>query len=149
MTIHVPIVASHAVARPSAAIPAGSRARTLLLVATGVAASAAVARGYTAGPATVEADLGRVLRFMAAMKLAFAAAAFAASWWRLGRPAAAWRTLAYVGGPALAASGAILMLSLADLGLAAVTLHAGLLAGLAAALTDGDFIQLKRRSPLS
>jgi hypothetical protein len=148
MTMHVPIVASHAVARPSAAILAGSRARTLLLVATGVVASAAVARGYTAGPASVEADLGRVLRFMAAMKLAFATAAFAASWWRLGRPAAPWRTLAYVGGPALAASGAILMLSLADLGFAAVTLHAGLLAVLAAALTDGDFIQLKRRSPL-
>ena len=149
MAMQIPIGASPAAVSSPTRPLAGSQARTLLLVATGVAASAAVARGYLAGPATVEADLGRVLRFMAAMKLAFAAAAFAASWWRLGRPAAAWRTLAYIGGPALAASGAILMLSLADLGLAAVTLHAGLLAGLAAALTDGDFIQLKRRSPLS
>lgn len=139
------LVSPAAVAAPTRPL-AGSGARRILLVATGVTATAAVARVAAAAPSTVEADLGRVLRFMAGLKLAFAAAAFAAAWWRLGRPAAPWRMLAYGGGPALAASGAILMLALTDLGFAALTLHAGLLAVLAAALTDGDFFTLGRRA---
>ena len=100
---------------------------------------AGVGWGFGAPQAGLDADLVRVLRFMAVIKLAFAAIALSAAWWRLARPIGGWRTAAYIGGPPLAAGGAMLLLALHDLGTAALTLHGGLLAVLAAALTDRDF----------
>lgn len=119
--------------------------RALLLVATALVSAAVLAAHDGTAKAAVEADLARVLRFMAALKLAFAVGALGLSWWRLARPAEGWRGTAYVAGPPLALGGALLMLSLAHPGLAAVGVHAGLLAVLAAALTDRTFLADRTR----
>lgn len=134
MAMHVPAIAAPATASRPRVGP-----RTLLLVATLLASAGVLAIDAGAATVPVEADLARILRFMAALKLALAACALAASWWRLARPAAGWRGTAYVVGPPLSVGGALVMLSLAHPGLAALGVHAGLLAVLAASLTDKDF----------
>ncbi|KQT61355.1 hypothetical protein ASG52_00240 [Methylobacterium sp. Leaf456] len=116
-----------------------SRLRALLLVATLLAAAGVLATFDASAKATVEADLARVLQFMAALKLAFAACALGVSYWRLARPAEGWRGIAYVAGPPLSLGGGLLMLSLTHPGLAAVGVHAGLAMVIAAALTDPAF----------
>lgn len=113
--------------------------RALLLAATFLAAGAVLATYDPSAKASVEADLARVLQFMAALKLAFAACALGVAWWRLARPVEGWRGFAYVAGPPLAVGGGLLMLSLAHPGLAAIGVHAGLVAVIAAALTDKSF----------
>ncbi|MEG9527770.1 MAG: hypothetical protein MIL41_18725, partial [Hyphomicrobiales bacterium] len=80
------------------------------------------------------------IRFMALIKGGLALAAFAGCFWRLARPAAPWRMPVYVAGPPVMAAGAIGLWSLHDLGLAALGLHLGLFAVLAAALTDPAFL---------
>lgn len=119
---------------------ASGRARGLLglLTALAVLGAAAIA---ARGPGTVvDPDLVRVLRFMALMKGGFALAAFAGCFWRLARPAGPWRTPIYVVGPPLMVAGAIGLWSGQALPLAAACLHLGLLAVLAAALTDPAFL---------
>lgn len=97
-------------------------------------------------PATIpDADLARVLRFMAAMKGVFALAAFSASYWRLARPTALWRVAVFVTAPPAMAGGAIALWFFENAGLAAAGLHLGLFAMLAAALTDRDFLPEFRR----
>lgn len=128
------LVRSRAARRPARLGP-----RSALAAATVLALAAGAGWGLSAPQAGLDADLVRVLRFMAVIKLAFAVIALAASWWRLARPASGWRTAAYIGGPPLAVGGAMLLLALHDLGIAALALHGGLLAVLAAALTDRDF----------
>jgi len=95
-------------------------------------------------PTRGEPDLARELRLMAAMKGTFALAAFTACYWRLARPANPWRMAIYVAAPPLMAAGAAGMWSLHHLGVAALGLHAGLFAVLAAALTDPDFLPALR-----
>ena len=87
-----------------------------------------------------DADLARVIRFMAAMKGVFALAAFSASYWRLARPAPLWRAAVYVTAPPAMTGGAIALWTFENAGLAAAGLHLGLFAMLAAALTDRDFL---------
>ena len=135
--------AGERVGRPAAADQildfASGRARGLLglLTALAVLGAAAIA---ARGPGTaVDPDLVRVLRFMALMKGGFALAAFVGCFWRLARPAGPWRTPIYVVGPPLMAAGAIGLWSVQGLPLAA-GLHLGLLAVLAAALTDPAFL---------
>ncbi|WP_232630744.1 hypothetical protein [Methylobacterium sp. Leaf118] len=135
MTGLAAVRARPAVARAS---PPWRGPRLLLLGAT-FAASGTVWLASGASPPSVEADLARVLLFMAGLKLALAVLAVAVGLWRLSRPARGWRGIAYVGGPPLAVAGALLMLTLDHLGLAALGVHAGLLAVLAAALTDAQF----------
>ena len=121
---------------PAAAWPS----RRTALVAAILLALAVAGTAIAGTPAAeVEPDLARILRFMGALKLLFAALAFAVAWFRLARPAGGWRRLAYLGGPPLAAGGAVLLLSLHHPAVAALSLHGGLLAVLAAALTDADF----------
>ena len=103
-----------------------------------------VAAGRTPA-APVDPDLARVIRFMALLKGGFALAALAGCFWRLGRPAG-WRTLVYVAGPPLMALGAAGLWSLRDPGLAALGLHLGLFAALAAALTDREALPDRRRA---
>jgi len=93
----------------------------------------------------LDPDLVRLMRFMALLKGAFLLAALAGSYWRLARPAAAWRTIVYVAAPALMAAGTVALWRLQDAGIAAVALHVGMFALLAAALTDRDFIPTLRR----
>lgn len=123
--------------------------RPLLVAATFLAAGAVLATYDQTAKAFVEADLARVLHFMAALKLAFAACALGVSWWRLARPVEGWRGLAYLAGPPLSLGGGLLMLSLAHPGLAAIGVHAGLAAVIAAALTDrAFFVDGRRRRPV-
>jgi len=117
----------------------GRPARRALVGLTAVAllASAAIA---TAPAAFVEPDLARVIRFMALIKGGFALAALAGCFWRLARPAGPVRTAIYVAAPPAMAAGALALGSLHSPALAAAGLHLGLLAVLAAALTDSEFL---------
>jgi hypothetical protein len=119
--------------------------RRLLLSVTCFVAGVALVWGSTTPKSMIDADLARVLRFMAGLKLAFAALALVGSWWRLSRPAEGWRTVAYVAGPPLAFGSSILMLSLTHLSLAALGLHAGLFAVVVAALSDERFFSGRSR----
>ncbi|WP_342153691.1 hypothetical protein [Methylorubrum sp. SB2] len=140
MAMHVPAIGVSGTASRRRVGP-----RTLLLAAAFLAAGAVLATYDPTAKSAVEADLARVLQFMAALKLAFAACALGLSWWRLARPAEGWRGIAYVAGPPLSLGGGLLMLSLAHPGLAAIGVHAGLAAVIAAALTDKDFFTGRRR----
>lgn len=133
-----PTAASTAQPVPAGALAPRVRRRTVLALAT----AAALAAGAALGPSATgtEPDLVRLMRFMAAMKGGFAVLAFAACWYRLARPAAPWRSLVYLAAPALMAGGALALWRLAAPGVSAGALHLGLLALLAAALTDGDFL---------
>lgn len=119
--------------------------RAALVVGTVLAIAAALAWS-PAAPSGMDADLARLLRFMALLKGVFATVAVAAAWWRLARPAAGWRLVTYVAGPALMAGGSTALGLLAAPWLATVGLHAGMLALLAAALTDEAFIPARRRA---
>jgi hypothetical protein len=129
------------IANPSVPAPSGPRsARPALAVMTACAVLVGCAAALRSPSATVDPDLVRVIRFMALIKGGFALAAFAACFWRLARPVAQWRMPVYVAGPPFMAAGAIGLWSLHDLGLAALGLHLGLFAVLAAALTDPAFL---------
>jgi phosphate/sulfate permease len=66
---------------------------------------------------------------MAGLKLLFAAGVLSAIAWRLAVPASAWRVACYgVAGAAMAA-GPVLIWDMAHVGLGALLLHGGLLAG--------------------
>ncbi|MCJ2087217.1 hypothetical protein MKK88_14660 [Methylobacterium sp. E-005] len=115
----------------------GRAALGLLTVASLAVAGAAAARA----PMThLDPDLVRVIRFMAAIKGGLALAAWIACFWRLARPAGPWRTATYVVGPPAMAGASIALGALVSPALAAAFLHLGLLAVVAAALTDRDFI---------
>ncbi len=124
-------------------------ARIALLLLTAVALLGAGAAALRAPAATVDPDLVRVIRFMAAIKGGLALAAVAACFWRLARPAGPWRTAIYVAGPPAMAGASVALGALLSPALAAAALHLGLLAVVAAALTDRDFIPdmlLRRRA---
>lgn len=137
---------SHAarLGRIASVSPHPNATRSMLIALTALAIAAALAWSPTA-PSGMDADLARLLRFMAVLKGGFATVAVAAAWWRLARPAAGWRQVVYVAGPALMAGGATALGLLAAPWLATVGLHAGMLALLAAALTDDAFIPARRR----
>lgn len=123
-------------------------ARALLALLTILALAGVWAAVARAPDTTIDPDLVRVIRFMALIKGGFALAALAGCAWRLARPAAPWRVPIYVAGPPLMAAGAIGLWSLHDPGIAALGLHLGLLAVLAAALTDPDFLPDRPRRGL-
>ena len=125
------------VASPLAGRPRG--ARLLLALLTVVALAGAGIAAVRAPSIPMDPDLARVIRAMGLIKGAFALAAFAGCLWRLARPARPWRTAIYVAGPPLMVAGAIGLFSLQGLGAAAIGLHLGLFAVIAAALTDPDF----------
>jgi hypothetical protein len=96
---------------------------------------AAIAAGFlaTGSAATVRAvsesgaDLTRLLRAMAAIKMLFAAGAVAAVLWRLGAAITPGRFLAYAAGCAAMAAGPGLIWGMAHVALGAALLHGGLL----------------------
>lgn len=119
--------------------------RTLLVLCT-VAAFAVAGSLNAAAPAEMDQDLVRLMRFMALLKGSFALVALAGSFWRLARPAAAWRTAVYVGGPAMMVAGTVALWRVEALGPATAALHVGMFALLAASLTDKAFIPGLRRA---
>lgn len=128
------------------AVPIGSPlierprfARPLLVLLTVAAFAGAGVAAFRAPASAMDPDLARVIRAMALIKAGFALAAFAGCLWRLAKPARPWRTAIYVAGPPLMVAGAIGLFSLQGLGAAAIGLHLGLFAVLAAALTDPSF----------
>ena len=128
---------------PAAADCASGRSRSArgaLVLLTAAAVLGAGALAARDPGAALDPDLVRVLRFMALIKGGFALAAFAGCFWRLARPAGPWRMPIYVVGPPLIAAGAIGLWSAQALPIAAAGLHLGLLALLAAALTDPRFL---------
>ena len=126
--------------RPQLAV--GIRAFLVLATLGAVAGASLVPSGQDA---MSDPDLVRVIRAMAAIKGGLAALAFAACLLRLTRPAASWRTAAYVIGPPLMAAGAVALWRLDHLGAAAIALHVALGAVIVAALTDDDFVILPAR----
>lgn len=124
------------------AVGARARRRALLLLLTVTALAPAAILG--AGEAGADPELVRLLRFMALLKGVFAVIALGTCWWRLARPAAAWRETVYVAGPGLMAGGAACLWQLQSAGLATIGLHLGMFALLAAALTDSAFIPALR-----
>ncbi|MGU3468388.1 hypothetical protein ACLBXO_26410 [Methylobacterium sp. C33D] len=120
-------------------------ARLLLAALTILALPLAFVAAARVPAAPVDPDLVRVIRFMALLKGGFALAALAGCFWRLGRPAG-WRSVVYVAGPPLMALGAAGLWSLRDPGLAALGLHLGLFAVLAAALTDREALPDRLRA---
>ncbi|MEE7493245.1 hypothetical protein [Methylobacterium oryzae] len=120
-------------------------ARRMLAALTILALPLAWVAAGRAPAAPVDPDLVRVIRFMALLKGGFALAALAGCFWRLGRPAG-WRSAVYVAGPPLMALGAAGLWSLRDPGLAALGLHLGLFAILAAALTDREALPDRPRA---
>ncbi|SEI10365.1 hypothetical protein SAMN02799636_05562 [Methylobacterium sp. 275MFSha3.1] len=133
---------------PAAAGPAtrgAPRARLLLVALTTLALPLAFVAAAQVPAAPVDPDLVRVIRFMALLKGGFALVALAGCFWRLGRPAG-WRSAIYVAGPPLMVLGAAGLWSLRDPGLAALGLHLGLFAVLAAALTDREALPDRLRA---
>lgn len=127
---------------------AGSRAHRLRLLVWSCAVAACAGAGLLGGdPAAAgwDADLVRLMRFMALLKGCFAITALAACTWRLARPAAFWREAVYVVGPALMMGGAISLWRLHSVGVATIVLHAGMFSLLAAAVTDQAFIPARSR----
>lgn len=138
------ILQASAIALPTGLAARSPPNRAFLLAATCAALAVAALATSEARPDEIEPDLVQVLRGMAAIKAGFAGLALVCCFWRLSRPAASWRIVAYVLGPPLMAAGALALWRLEGVGLAAIGLHVGLFAVLAAAGTDADFIMLRR-----
>lgn len=132
-------------ARPRAAgwATVGARSRRGLLLAA-LFAGAGIAAWATGRPEAAEAaaragdELTRLLRCMALLKAAMAAAALGAVWWRLALPAGALRLAAYLAAGAAAAAGPVLIWGMVHLGLGSLLLHGGLFASLVLLWRDPD-----------
>lgn len=112
------------------ATPTPTRA-TLLLVIAAAAVAGFVATGADATAAAVAdsgADLARLLRAMATIKMAMAACAAACVVWRLGSPVAPKWFAGYALAAAAMAAGPGLIWDMAHVAAGAALLHAGLFA---------------------
>lgn len=110
-----------AVVRPSVGVAVPWRALVPGVVVLALAA------GFVAGRAPVEdAELARLLRMMAVLKLAFVAAGAAFVWWRLGHAVRFATATGYLGALAAAAIGPGFIWGMAHVVLGAALLHGGL-----------------------
>ncbi len=75
-----------------------SRARVLLLIASGLLLTTPLALLAPAAHWAQDPELFRLLRGMGTLKFLLAALAFAVVWWRLGRPATLGLRSVYIGG---------------------------------------------------
>ena len=105
-------------------------ARSLIVLSLVAGAAIGLTVGVHAGVETGDADLVRLLRAMAMLKLLFVAAASAAILWRLQRPIGAAGLGAYAVACAAMTAGPGLIWFLAHVGLAAILLHGGVAAAL-------------------
>ena len=114
--------------------------RPALIAAVLLAAVAAFAIGHDPaahGAASADAELARLLRFMAVLKAAMALAALWLVDWRLRFAASPRLAMAYIAALALMAAGPGLIWSLTHLIAGAILFHAGLLLLLALGWADG------------
>lgn len=130
---------------PSTLQRTGPRRRITLAIAValamgaGFAASqdaASVRAAQAAGP-----ELVRLLRFLAALKMAMAAAASGAAWWRLGYPASARLAASAIAACALMAFGSGVIWAMAHIVLGSALFYAGLLALLALGCAEGSGVR--------
>lgn len=99
-----------------------------LLAGAGWAAHAGSPAETADAVARAGSELTRLLRCMAMLKAAMAAAALAAVWWRMALPAGAGWTAAYLAAGTAASAGPVLIWGMVHLGLGALLLHGGLFA---------------------
>ncbi len=83
-------------------------------------------------------DLTLLLRAMAAIKMALAAAVLAGMWWRMATPTPAGRLAAYLVAAAAMSAGPVMIWDLTRVAPGALALHAGLLTGLALLWRDPE-----------
>ena len=111
-----------------------------LIVTAILAAAAGLAIGHQPaahGAALTDADLARLLRFMALTKAVLTIIAFGLVCWRLRLAASPRLATAYIGALALMAAGPGLIWSMTHIIAGAILFHAGLLSLLALGWTDG------------
>lgn len=147
---------STTVSHPSAIRPPAARAGRRTAPVSGLAIlCAAVAAAATAGilfgeasasgsPAGLEPALVSLLRFMAVIKAASAAAMLMLTAWRLRRPTSSRFALAYIVATSLAAAAPGLIWSLSQIALGAALFHVGLTIMVVAAWRDGTMRVLSR-----
>jgi hypothetical protein len=121
-----------------------ARRRLLLLLTVPAAVALAAWLGEPRPAILADPDLAFVLRGMALIKAAIAAAVFALVWWRAGRPASTARFFGYLTCTTLLATAAILVWKLAVVAATSIVFHAMLLLLGLLSLTDSD---LRRRLP--
>ena len=122
------------------AVVAARGYRPALFVAVSLAAAAGLAIGHhpaAHGAMSPDADLARLLRFMALIKAALAILALGVAHWRLRHAASPRLATAYVGAIALMAAGPGLIWSMTHVIAGAVLFHSGLLLLLALGWADG------------
>lgn len=109
-------------------------ARAVLAVALVLGAAAGWLATDPAAAASAQAaagaELTRLLRAMAGLKLLLAAGAVAVTWWRLGQAARAGWLAAYAVAGAAMAAGPMLIWQMAHVAAGAAALHGGLLAAI-------------------
>jgi hypothetical protein len=132
-------------ASPVAARWRGASWRAALVGVTLLAAAGVLALVPDAPAVRTDADLARLMRAMAVVKALLVAIAAAGVWWRLDRPAVAWRLGAYLALPALAAAATAAMWRMVVPGTIAVLLHAAGLALVVVAWRDPDLFPARRR----
>jgi hypothetical protein len=110
------------------AAPAAARLVLILAIAIAALAGFLATGADDAARASADAELTRLLRAMAGLKLLFAVAAAGAVYWRLGAPVTPLWLAAYTAACAAMFAGPGLIWNMAHVGLGAILLHAGLAA---------------------
>ncbi len=110
--------------------------RALLSAGCAIAVGLALWVGDPGSYLQADPPLARLLRCMALIKGAIAAAALGAAWWRSGWPISPARAASYVLGSSMLAGSAMLIWQLTLIALAAMLFHAALLGMLLVAWRD-------------
>lgn len=111
-------------------------ARGMLLLACALAAGGAWLVGDPSARLAADPETATLLRSMALLKATFFLPAFAAVWWRFGRPTGPGFRLAYTAVVAVMAGAAMLVWQLSFLGLTSLAFHAALISLLVLAWRD-------------
>lgn len=150
---HAHAVSAPEIAAPTAAQPVRGRIglrRAGLVAAASLATVAALALADPSASLSGDPELTRLLRGMAAVKLAFALPIAGAVWWRLGQPASAPLAAVYVAIVAGAFAALAMVWRLSEPGLASLLFHASLIGFAVTALREPALmVRLGRREAYS
>ncbi|MEP7065062.1 MAG: hypothetical protein ABI889_03415 [Gemmatimonadota bacterium] len=136
-------VAGETISRTRAA-PRSATLRVALIAGSAIAATAVVLVAHPSAP--VDADLARLLRLMATLKIAMLAGALAVLEWRMRRPLRTSLALGYVALSWIAAGAVTSLWMLASIGASAVVLHVAGAVLVILACADRDFIPAPART---